>query len=394
MLRFKGKLGACGLVMSWLIASSSNSFAQSAPFDRDNGGALYVLTNSRTQNAVVEWRRDDNGNLIFLGEVPTGGTGTGDFLDAQGSLVLSPEKDRLFAVNALSNEISAFAVHDDGTISLTDKVDSGGERPNSLTVRGNLLYVLNSGGSGNITAFHVSPNGRLSPIVDSNRDLSTRATLFPCPRQGDAGRICSAAAPAQVQFNPAGDLLIVTERFTSRVLVYRVSEDGRASLANIFQSLANSSPFGFAFAPHERLIVSDNFLDEPGLGAASAFVVHEDGDLQQITGPLANEQTSSCWVVVTKNGRFAITANPRTSSLTTYRIHHDGSIAVHNAVTAVVNGDPHDLSLSGDGRFLFALNNQHGTISSFRVEQDGNLIPLAQPAAADFPAFSVGMAAR
>jgi hypothetical protein len=300
----------------------------------------------------------------------------------------------LFAVNALSNEISSLEVDERGGISLVDKVASGGERPNSITVKGDLLYVLNTGGSGNISGFRVSSSGRLSHIEGSTSALSTTAT-FPCPRQGDTGRVCSAAGPGQVQFTPQGDSLVVTERLTSRVLTYRVNDDGTATLANSFQSQANSTPFGFDFAPRGRLIVTNNFLDTPGLGAASSYIVNRDGNVEQVTGLLANNQTASCWVVIANQGRLAITSNPRTSNLTTYAIRNDGSISILNAVAAsIINGDPHDLSLSSDERFLFALNNAHATVSSFKVEPDGTVTPLAQQAAVGFPAFSVGMAAR
>jgi len=332
--------------------------------------------------------------LTPAGFVSTGGSGTGDFLDAQGSLVLSEDKERLFAVNALSNEISVFAVDNNGGIILIDKVPSGGERPNSLTVRGKLLYVLNSGGSGNVTAFQVSSSGKLIQIPGSTSNLSTTETLS-CPRRGDAGRVCSATGPAQIEFNPEGNLIVVTERLTSRVLSYKVEGDGRATLEDVFQAEPGSAPFGFQFAPRGRLIVSNNFLDAAGLGAASSYVVHSNGDLQQVTGLLANQQTSSCWVVVTNDGQFAITANPMTSSLTTYGINQDGSISIANLVAAeIVNGDPHDMSLSRDGQFLFVLNGRHATVSSFRVGEDGTLTSLEQPAATGFPAFAVGMAAR
>ena len=360
----------------------------------DAVGALYVLTNSPIQNAVAVWRRDASGRLTPAGFVSTGGSGTGDFLDAQGSLVLSEDKERLFAVNALSNEISVFAVDNNGGITLIDKVPSGGERPNSLTVRGKLLYVLNSGGSGNVTAFQISSSGKLIQIPGSTSNLSTTETL-PCPRGGDAGRVCSAAGPAQIEFNPEGNLIVVTERLTSRVLSYKVEGDGRATLEDVFQADPGSAPFGFEFAPRGRLIVSNNFLDAAGLGAASSYLVHSNGDLQQVTGLLANHQTSSCWVVVTSDGQFAITANPMTSSLTTYGINQDGSISIANLVAAeIVNGDPHDMNLSRDGQFLFVLNGRHATVSSFRVGEEGTLTSLEQPAATGFPAFAVGMAAR
>src|SRR5258708_3881408 len=108
MIKFKHAVRTCILSLGSLALCALPSIAQ----DRgtDAVGALYVLTNSPIQNAVAVWRRDASGQLTPAGFVSTGGSGTGDFLDAQGSLVLSEDKERLFAVNALSNEISVFAV--------------------------------------------------------------------------------------------------------------------------------------------------------------------------------------------------------------------------------------------------------------------------------------------
>jgi len=77
-----------------------------------------------------------------------------DPLHSQGSLRLSADHRLLFAVNAGSGTISSFAV--DGTrLTLVSMEPSGGSEPSALAQLGDLLYVLNSGGNGNVTGFHV-----------------------------------------------------------------------------------------------------------------------------------------------------------------------------------------------------------------------------------------------
>lgn len=362
---------------------------------QDGVGAVYVLTNDARRNGVTVFSRNARGTLEARGTVATGGRGSGGLLDAQGSLILSEGGDWLFAVNAGSNDVSVFAVAEDGGIARVGRTASGGERPISLTVSEDLLYVLNSGGTGNITAFRVEPTGRLRQLDQSSRSVSTTESA-PCPRPTDAGRSCNVAGPAQVQFSPGGDLLVITERVTSRILTYTVGDDGRATPAATFQGLADSTPFGFDFAKRNRLILTNAFLDLPGLAAASSYILSATGSVSPITfPPLGNGEASSCWLVVTNNGRHAITANPLSDSLTTYTIQEDGSLTLLDATAGDVRGgDPRDLDLTDNGRFLYVLNNITATVSAFRVGGDGRLSRIALNAGDGFPAGAVGIAAR
>src|SRR4030095_6043733 len=123
---------------------------------RHDAGALFTMDNASAGNHVLAYRRAADGALSFLGAFATDGIGTGAGLGNQGALVLSRGGRWLFACNAGSDEVSVFRVTLHG-LQLTDKVGSGGRRPISLAVHGNLLYVLNAGGlvgdADNVPAF-------------------------------------------------------------------------------------------------------------------------------------------------------------------------------------------------------------------------------------------------
>jgi 6-phosphogluconolactonase len=68
--------------------------------------------------------------------------------------VLSEDGSLLFAVNAGSNSVTIFRVSGH-TLTATNTVSSGGTMPVSLTVRGNLVYLVNAGGVPNISGFKV-----------------------------------------------------------------------------------------------------------------------------------------------------------------------------------------------------------------------------------------------
>src|SRR5207244_828413 len=71
---------------------------------------IYTLTNQPSGNAVAIFTQNADGSLAAAGAVSTGGLGSGAGLGSQGSVTLSENGRLLFAVNAGSNEISAFRV--------------------------------------------------------------------------------------------------------------------------------------------------------------------------------------------------------------------------------------------------------------------------------------------
>src|SRR5919109_1447802 len=260
------------------------AFAGPAAATRPDGGAVYTSSNSQGGNAILAFHRAHDGSLRPGGSFPTGGTGTGSGLGSQGAVV--HDDGRLFAVNAGSDQITSFAVTRRGLRSL-DLASSNGDRPISLTVHGNLLYVLNAG-SDQISGFRIR-GGDLQPLPDSTRTLSGSGT-----------------DPAQVEFSPRGDFLVVTEKATDRIDTFRLGRDRRPDQVRS-QPSAGETPFGFAFDNRGNLIVSEAFDGAENASALSSYSVGSDGAIAPISPVVRTEQTAACWVVVTDDGRFAYT---------------------------------------------------------------------------------------
>src|SRR3569833_44268 len=159
MKSFKLVLIAC------LMAGGALSAIQSVRAE-EGRGAVFVMTNAVNGNHIESYARDEDGSLRWVASVPTGGNGSGGTIDplhSQGSLILSSDHRLLFAVNAASGTISSFRVN--GThLALADVANSGGAFPSALSQTGNLLYVLNSGGNGNVTGFRFDLLGHLQPV--------------------------------------------------------------------------------------------------------------------------------------------------------------------------------------------------------------------------------------
>lgn len=344
-------------------------------------GLVFVATNATDPvrgNEIVMYRRGANGALTVTGRFPTGGQGLDSGLGSQDSLILSKNGRWLFAVNAGSNEISVFAVYPTG-LALTDKVASGGVRPTSLTVRKNLLYVLNAGDPGNITGFKLDGDGKLTPLADSTRFLSNNG----------AG---AAPAPAQVSFSPDGDNLIVTERATNLIDLYKVNRRGLAT-GPVAQASAGMTPFGFAFAEDETLVVSEAFGGAANASAVSSYRLDDD-QLQLVSASVPTGETAACWIVISKDGKFAYSTNAGSESVSGYRVDDDGHLTLFNgrAGETGVGTGPTDASKSRNGRFVYVLSPRSQTVIGFETHDDGSLVSIGsfgglQPNAAGIVAW-------
>jgi 6-phosphogluconolactonase (cycloisomerase 2 family) len=328
---------------------------------------VYTLTNSPAGNAVLAFARAADGSLSPRGSFATGGDGSGAALGSQGALVLSDDGRRLLAVNAGSDTISLFRVGPDG-LALEDVAGSGGTQPVSVTVHGSLVYVLNAGGTPSITGFSLDGDS-LIPIAGSTRALGP----------GSSG-------PAQVAFSSDGNSLVVTEKASSTIDVYSIGKKGLPSLAASSAS-SGGTPFGFAFDDHDDLFVSE------AAGSASSYTL--DGGLFPVSAAVSTQgQQAPCWLVVSKDGRYAYTANAGSGTISGFAIDADANLSLlQNGISADLGAGSHPLdeAISRDGRFLFNLTDGSHGITSARVNEDGSLSVVGLYGT--LPAGSVGLAA-
>jgi 6-phosphogluconolactonase len=417
----------CWLTMAKLCFTSVMlvliGFAGTAAADNgSDNGAVYTMTNDPNGNAVVVYARAADGTLTMSGTFPTGGTSIGVFATGnQHGLLLGYNASCLWAVNSLSNQVSAFQVQ--GTsLSLTNVVGSGGSRPVSVGLNENLgvLYVLNAGGqvgsSDNVTGFTVGQNCGLSPLAGSTRALSG-----------------SNVSPAEVSFNPTGSVVVVTEKtdnsvFTpppgtspplvrgGHITTFIVGDDGllrsRKSVAPpVIDGFAITEPFGFTFNNRGQLLVAAGDCTQPqppgnlptcsvappdnNHPALLSYNVARNGTLTLVDA-LIDNQAAKCWIAITDNQKFpfsgqqfAFTVNdlatqpggtpgqPPSGSITGYQVSPDGSLTeLEPGVTLVPLmpvGFPIDDALSRNSRFLYVLNEGDGTVNAFKVGLDGGL---------------------
>ena len=319
-------------------------------------GAVYTMTNAANGNKVLRFGRAADGSLSGMQEFSTGRLGTGSGLGNQGGLILSPNLQHLFVVNAGSNSITAFALTANG-LRHTDTFSSRGARPVSLAMHGNLLYVLNAG-SDDIVGFTVSSNGTASPLAGSRAQLSGANT-----------------DPAQIQFNTQGDTLIVTEKSTNLIDTFPLDSNGRAG-QRIESPAAGQTPFGFAVGPRNLIYVSEAFGGAAGASTLSSYRLPSTGSLRTVSPAVGTTQTAACWVVLGEGGRFAYTTNTGSGTISSYRVAFDGTLQLHDPQAAASGNTPIDMAVSANGRYLYVLNQASGTIVGYRIATNGSLTPI------------------
>lgn len=362
------------LLLAVFLLTVTTGYVSPAAAGKNSDGYVYTLSNASSGNSILAYTRAADGSLSFKTAYPTGGLGSGAGLGSQGSVILTEDGHWLLAVNAGSNQISVFAVKSSG-LELADVADSHGLMPVSLTSYDDLIYVLNEGGSGNVSGFSMDNHGHLTALDGSTQYLSN-------------GGVGAAPGGAEVAFSPDGDNLVVTEKATNLIDTFRV-EDGIAS-PTVTHPSSGATPFGFAFNQHGTLVVSEAFGGAPNASALSSYVV--DGDNFTLVSPsVATTQTAACWVAISNNGKFAYTTNAGSASISSYSIGKDGSIALLNPVAGSTGASPVDMDFNDNGAYLYALTAAGHTINAFRMQSDGSLVAIG---ATSVPVGAVGLAAQ
>jgi 6-phosphogluconolactonase len=337
--------------------------------------AVYTLSNDATANAVVVYARGADGALEPFASYATGGKGSASGLGNQGALVFDAKQNLFFAVNAGDDSISMLSLRLDGSLSLISKISSGGVRPVSVTVSGDVVYALNAGSASsasNISGFRVSSGG-LTRIQGSTQPLSA-----------------DTPAPAQIEFTPDGKVLVVTEKATNKIDTYEVSS-GVASAPKT-QDSVGATPFGFAFSAGKQLLVSEAFGGAIGAGAASSYVVAADGTLTAASSSVVSTQSAPCWVTVALNHAFV--TNTRSNTVSAYTIAADGTMTLlaANGISAETGDGPIDADVTDGNDLLYTLNGRDHSISIFTIGKEGAL--TKRPSFAGVPEFASGLVAR
>ncbi len=396
--------------------------------DADAGaaaGAMYALTNQHDPsqqisspglasepdniNQVVAYSRSEDGELVQIGVYDTGGIGENirnsgaNPLASQDPLIVSKDRQFLFAVNPGSESISSFRINDDFTLTpasldVSTTGASGAQNPVSLTIFEDILYVVNTGnfvdGAGeeldtlpadrnrtnaSIIGFRVAADGTLSELPGS--ELTT-----------------VGANAGSIEFTEDGRNLYVTQRRTNDIVHIGLNDDYVPIIYDDGEQRVNPipsitpQPFGTDLYPAENgtfLLVSEGNNGATGLSALSSYRVEENGALTGISlssgvegDPLVTGFTFGCWVefVETPNGDFAYVSNTPDGTITSYAVGDEGGLTRLESLAGDTGIDGDDTQNGGgvlDAEivypFLYQVVNNDGRIAQFQITEDGSL---------------------
>jgi 6-phosphogluconolactonase (cycloisomerase 2 family) len=352
-------------------AIAVTAFAAPAAFAASPGGArgssqgaanaVFALTDNTAANAVVAYDRAANGTLTPAGTYSTNGLGgvlAGSVVDhtaSQGSLTYDQAHGLLFAVNPGSDTVAVFSVNGD-QLTLNQVIASGGDFPVSVTVHGNVAYVLNALGGGELAGFTIS-NGQLAPIAGSGRPLglgTTDTTPF-------------TNTPSEVAFTPDGTKVLVSTKANGNdVDVFAVQADGSLATSPTVNPLPGDVPFAFTFNGAGDVVVA-----ETGINSVATFSLSAKGTLTQLA-VAATGQKATCWVV--KAGQNIYASNAGSGSVSGYQAGQGGSLtALGNTST---DTGTVDAASAGSGRFLYVQAGKAGIVDEFAIGSSGALTPL------------------
>ena len=352
-----------------LTAAPSSFAAQTVSTAQAPGGAVFVQTDDLEHNSVVAFSRDPGGTLYRIGEFRTGGRGGVerdvplDSLASQDSLTFDAVHHLLFAVNAGSDTVTSFAVVG-ANLTRRETVPSGGLFPVSVTAARDRLYVLNAGGSGNVTGYRINPAGHLAALPGASRDLG----LANDPRPE------FITAPADIATTPDGAHVIVTTKANNAIDVFNINR-GRLS-APIENAAASPVPFAVSFDSAGRLAVAN-----AGNSSVSTYTVGPDGTLDTITAGVEDGQAALCWLVGTGDVLFG--GNAGSSTISAFAVDGDGHASLTGTPDGVVahtgggSGGTIDLAITRDGGLLYAENAFAGSVEGYQIQPDHTLSLVA-----------------
>jgi 6-phosphogluconolactonase len=358
-----------------LAVISTIALTATAATANNSSETVFTSSNETTGNRILAFQDDANGKLKLKYSVPTGGTGTGSGLGNQNALELSANKRWLLTVNAGSNDVTVFDTWQ-GQLKQTDRASSNGTRPVSITMKGNLVYVVNAGSS-DVSGFYLNQyTGKLKPLPNSTRKLSAATT-----------------APAQVSFSPDGRFVVVTEKATNTIATFPVNYNGYLGNAT-FNKSAGVTPFGFTFS-RGNLFVSEANGGAANGSSLSSYDVTRSGGLKPISPVTKTNQTAACWVVITNNGKYAYVTNTASGTISSFRVKPEGQLSLLQSISASTGtgSAPIDMAFSRDSKELYVLNGgTSGQLGGFAVKADGSLV--SKPGADGVPRSATGLVVR
>lgn len=305
-----------------------------------------------------------------------------------GFLAVHPSKPLVYSVAAgkaadgsWKEEVAAFAVQPDGSLTLLNTQPSGGNGPCHISVdaSGRVLLLANYNGS-NVVSYPITDDGSLGPAASTVRHEG--ASVNP-QRQ-------TRAHPHGIYPGPSQTLAYVPDLGLDKVMIHRLDvAGGRLSPHTHAATEPGGGPRHLAFHPNGRYAYVNLELTsrvaayrvDAATGALEGFQV-----LPSLPAGVRSEGNTTAEILAHPGGRFLYVSNRGHDSIAVFTINpQDGSLRFVET-TPTGGRTPRSFGIVPGGRFLVAANQNSHSVTVLRIDPErGTLLPAGRDVTVDRP---------
>ncbi|WP_433517925.1 beta-propeller fold lactonase family protein [Nonomuraea sp. CA-143628] len=325
-----------------------------------------------------------------------------------------PTPRSVYVTNILSNDITRFAIQQDGGLTADAERTGTDAAPRGIVISpdARTVYVAN-GDAGTITTYHVGADGGLTALQPSTSTpedpddavvspdgqrlyvISRSAAVVTMFRIGSGGRLTTPGTsvpvlgenPRGIAMTPDGEFLFVTTgdpvADTVPDVLVRFRVEGNGTLTRLGTTPIGAAGGAMALTPDGRFL----FVPCSASHEVFAFSVGSDGGLTSVPDspfptPDMPIKSATIAAAVTPNGRNLYVTNgglieSGSKLVLAYTILKNGSL---DHIADVTAGDsPVALAPTPNGQWLYVSNLDSNDVSAFRIKADGELEELGPP---------------
>lgn len=332
-------------------------------------------------------------------------------------LYATDERKDLHGINGNGGGVCAYKINQaDGTLEFINEVSSAGAFPCYISTDhfGRFVYVSNHAHHDEVVTKSVKTENGTYKAVRTFDEGSVG--MFPILADGSVGECCDLKVltgssvrdffqwtphPHSAKVDPSSNFLIVGEKGTDRVIVYRIDYENQ-KLVEAYEEKAElgCGPRHIAFHPVLPLMYVNSELDSTvhsySIDAASGKLIHL-GVARTIPDPYIPPDPNDMFaenatadIRVHKSGKFLYISNRGHNSIASYALDDSGGMKLIE-FTLTKGEVPRAINFDQTGNLLYAVNQRTGNIVQFIVnEEDGTLsdpdyeIQLKNPVCMEF----------
>jgi DNA-binding beta-propeller fold protein YncE len=317
--------------------------AVAAPLARAATPTAYVYATDSNPK-VAQYSADEAGLLTPLTPALAPGVAT------SAGVAASPDGRTLYVVDQATNDVSQYAIADDGTLSpkspATVATEGAGPFGIAIAPDGRHVYVANQT-AGTISIFDVG----------SDDALAAGPTV-----------VTSGAGTVGIAISPDGTSAYATNASAGTISQFDVdATDGTLSPKGTPTVAAGTVPFAIAVSPDGQSVYVTNRV---ATGVVRQYSVGAGGELAAMTVPTLTVGTRPAGIVAGDKGVYV--SNFASNRISQFSAGGDGALT--QSAPDVDSGlSPFGMALSPDGHSLYVATFGDGKVGQYDVGDDGTL---------------------